>query len=130
MDFDSIRIGRIIFNNCMYIVILKFKTGFRICLTFFHSTPSSVKNHWKWRVLFFNAKPIRKIDPNNFSMIGNSTWIIFRLKKRKKSFFNDSQTFEKTKFPVKQYFPSIYSQSTSNNSSIETHFYSRKSYIS
>lgn len=92
------------------------------CFIFF------IQSHPRWKIIeneecyFSMAKSIRnywKIDPNNFSMIGNSTWIIFRLKKKKKSFFNDFQTRRKTKLVVKQYFPSIYSKSTSNNSFIK-----------
>lgn len=108
----------------MYIVLLKFKIGFRTkkCLTFFP--------HPRWKIIeneecYFSIRNYWKIDPNNFSMIGNSTWIIFRLKK---NHFSMTPKRSKKKTCCKTIFPlfSIHSQSNSNNSSIETHFSTRE----
>lgn len=112
----------------MYIVLLKFKIGFRTkkCLTFFP--------HPRWKIIeneecYFSIRNYWKIDPNNFSMIGNSTWIIFRLKKNHFSMTpKRSKKKKKNKTCCKTIFPlfSIHSQSNSNNSSIETHFSTRE----
>lgn len=111
----------------MYIVLLKFKIGFRTkkCLTFFP--------HPRWKIIeneecYFSIRNYWKIDPNNFSMIGNSTWIIFRLKKNHFSMTPKRSKKKKNKTCCKTIFPlfSIHSQSNSNNSSIETHFSTRE----